>query len=501
MLDAAPQPDAAEEDGGMDASAPEDAGEPEDATPMDAIVTDGGQLPLVQVGHARELRAVWVATVTNINFPSQQGLSAQVQQAELEAIVAACDAVNLNAIVFQVRPEGDALYASTIEPWSRFLTGTQGGDPGYDPLQYLIDAAHARGIEVHAWLNPYRAKTNTNTTAVLPHISLAEPSYAYVYGNALWMDPGAQPVQQRMIDVVVDLIQRYAIDGIHLDDYFYPYPITGTPFPDDQTYADYQAGGGGMNLGDWRRENVHTLVGAISAAVAGSRPEVRFGIAPFGIYRPGMPPGITGLDQYAAIYSDPLRWIAEGWVEYLAPQLYWPTTQTAQAYEPLIEWWVDAAGTGTHLFSGNFLSRLGDNADWTPDEFRAQLDLNRTHQPADRVGEIFFQIDPIMENRDGINDVLRNEYYPKRALTPVVLTAPARTVAPPELVLGSGSVSVSHAGPLRAYVLYRQVGSTFELMLIHPAATAEIPLASGTWAVSAADDAGYESMGVVVTMP
>jgi uncharacterized lipoprotein YddW (UPF0748 family) len=488
-----------------------DAGDPIDAAAEDAAAPDAtdamepmdaGEEPvLVEVGHPRELRAIWVATVTNINFPSGQNLSAQQQQAELRAIVDATDAINANAIVFQVRPEADALYASALEPWSRFLTGTQGGDPGYDPLQYLIDEAHARAIEVHAWFNPYRAKTNVNSTAVQPHISLVEPNHAHQYGTALWMDPAAAPVQQRTVDVIADVVSRYEVDGVHLDDYFYPYPIAGTPFPDDQTYSDYLTAGGTLDLDDWRRENVHTLVAAINAAITMDKPHVRFGIAPFGIYRPGMPPGITGLDQYAAIYSDPIRWIDEGWVEYLAPQLYWPTTQTAQAYEPLLEWWVDQAGAGTYLFSGNYLSRLGDNASWTVDEFRAQLDLNRTHQPADRVGEIFFQIDPIMENRDGINDVLRDEYYPKRALTPIVGTAPARTVPPPAVTIAGGTVMLSHPDPLRAYAVYRDAGGSWELEEIHPGATTELTLGTGTWAISAADPAGYESMGVVVSLP
>jgi uncharacterized lipoprotein YddW (UPF0748 family) len=477
----------------------------DDAEVFDDAATDAGEpdamTPLVPVAHAREFRAVWVATVSNINFPSSQNLTAAQQQAELRAMVEACDAVNLNAIVFQARPESDALYASTLEPWSRFLTGTQGEDPGYDPLQYLIEQAHARAIEVHAWLNPYRAKVNRNSTAVAPHISLAEPDHAHVYGNFLWMDPGAAAVQQRMVDVTLDLVARYELDGIHFDDYFYPYP-DGTDFPDDLTWNDYVSGGGNLARDDWRRENVHTLVSSVSAAIISEKPNVRFGIAPFGIYRPGMPPGISGLDQYDAIYSDPLRWIAEGWIEYLAPQLYWPTTQTAQAYEPLLEWWVDEAGTGTYLFSGNFLSQLGSSATWDVDEFRAQLDLNRALQPPDRVGEIFFQIDPILENRAGINDALVADYYPKRALTPKVLTAPSHTVDPPLVEVDGTTVRLTHATPaaLRAWVLYREVGADHQLEQIYPADTAELSLSPGNWAISAADISGYESMGVVVSI-
>lgn len=478
-----------------------DAGEPDgiDAS-ADAGVTpaeDAGAL--VDVAHPRELRAVWIATVANINFPSRQGLSAAAQQAELIEMVDTAASINLNALVFQVRPESDALYRSELEPWSRFLTGTQGGDPGYDPLEFLIDLAHERSLEVHAWLNPYRAKTNAATTAVLPHISLVASEYAYSYGNLLWMDPAAEIVRQRTVDVVEDLVTRYDLDGVHFDDYFYPYP-DGSPFPDDATYADYQAAGGAMTLGDWRRDNVHQLVRLIAETIARTRPHVRFGISPFGIYRPGMPPGIVGLDQYTAIYSDPLVWMNEGWVDYLAPQLYWPTTQTAQAYEPLIEWWAATSVGGRYIFSGNFLSRLGENATWSVDEFRAQLDHNRRYLPEGGVGEFFFQIDPLLENRDGIADVLRAEYYARPALSPVLTHAIGEELAPPAISVEAGTLAIGHpdAASLRAWVLYRRAGDAYEVDSIHAPAPAIPAPPAGEWAVSAADKRGVESRGVLV---
>jgi len=328
--------------GAGDTAADDDeADDGEDTAALDSTGEDPREL--VEVAHTREFRAVWVASVNNINFPSARGLDVATLQAELRSAVDTAVATNLNAIVFQVRPECDALYASELEPWSRYLTGSQGGDPGFDPLTYLVDEAHARGIEIHAWFNPYRAKATLADPVVLPHLSLQYPDYAYPYGNFMWMDPAAIEVRESSVDVIVDVVERYDVDGVHFDDYFYPYP-DGTDFPDDATRQAYLDGGGTLALGDWRRQNVHDMVEAVHVAIEAIRPDVRFGISPFGIYRPGQPEGITGLDQYEAIYADPLVWIDEGWVDYLAPQLYWPTTQTQQAYAPLIAWWAEQTG-------------------------------------------------------------------------------------------------------------------------------------------------------------
>ena len=302
--DALPAPDATPRDAmpmAMDANVPRDAGE------MDAGPTDAGEgvmTELVDATHRREFRGVWIATVANINFPSRPGLSVEAQQAELRDLVTLTADAGLNSIVFQVRPECDALYSSSLEPWSRFLTGTQGQDPGYDPLAYLLEQAHARAIEVHAWLNPYRAKSNSGSTAVAPHLSITQPNYAHRYGTFVWMDPAAEPVQAALLAVIEDIVTRYDVDGIHFDDYLYPYP-DGAEFPDDATFAAYQAAGGGLGRADWRRDNVNRMVEAIHEMLLDRAPAVRFGISPFGIYRPGQPPGINGLDQYAAIFADP----------------------------------------------------------------------------------------------------------------------------------------------------------------------------------------------------
>ncbi len=452
---------------------------------------------LVDPSHRRELRGVWIATVSNINFPSRPGSSAAEQQAELQSIVDLTKEAGLNAIVFQVRPECDALYASALEPWSRFLTGNQGQDPGYDPLAVLLQKAHAAGIEVHAWLNPYRAKSSASSTAVAPHLSVTTPEHAHNYGNFVWMDPAAASVQEALRMVVEDLVTRYDLDGVHFDDYFYPYP-DGNDFPDSSTWAAYQAGGGTLDRGDWRRDNVNQMVRTIYETILAERPHVRFGISPFGIYRPGIPMGITGLDQYAAIYADPPHWLQEGVVDYLAPQLYWPSTQTAQAYGPLVSWWASLAAEGRVIVPGNFLSKLSDSASWTVDEFRTQIALTRAEAEGTTAGNIHFTIAPLQDNRDGILDVFKNELYPTPALPPAL---PGRSVTqpmPPQVTGENRVIEIADAGglSLRGHVLYVEDNGSWLVQDILPGDQTTLTLAQGRYAITTVDRFSQESRGV-----
>ena len=475
-----------------------------------AAATDGGPPPpvdagfdptLVDVAHDRELRGVWVASVWNMNFPSRTGLSADAQRAQIDAILDTMTSLRLNALFFQVRPEGDALYASELEPWSRFLTGTQGGDPGYDPLAYVVDRAHARGIEVHAWFNPYRAKASSTSSAVSPHVTVTMPEHVRRYGSFVWMDPGVQAIQDHTTEVILDVVRRYDIDGVHFDDYFYPYPEPGVDFPDDATYRAYRDAGGTLERGDWRRDNVNRLVERLSNEIAAEKPHVRFGISPFGIYRPGMPEGITGLDQYASIYADPKKWMEEGWLDYIAPQLYWPTTRTAQAYEPLLDWWTSVTDGSHYVFAGNFLNKLGMEAEWTVDEFVTQVDLSRAYRDRGSLGNIFFHIGPFTENRMGVSDALGDGFYRAApALSPPVAALRDETVAPPVAAIESGEVVLSHDEPsgVRAWVVYREEGSSFVIDRVVPATETRLTLPNGRWAISAAGLSYVESRGRLV---
>ncbi|MCY1065744.1 family 10 glycosylhydrolase [Nannocystis sp. RBIL2] len=465
--------------------------------------TGGEPQQLVPVAHTRELRAVWVATVSNINFPSATGLSAAALQDELLAILDTVQAAGLNTVVFQVRPECDAVYSSDLEPWSRYLTGEQGEDPGVDPLQFLIDEGHARGIEVHAWLNPYRAKANANHALADNHVASLLPQYAYEYSTFLWMDPGAKEVQDLLLAVVADLVTRYDVDGIHFDDYFYPYPVDGVDFPDDTTWEAYQGGGGQLSRADWRRDNVNAMVQAVGDTVADIAPHVRYGISPFGIYRPGIPEGINGFDQYEGLYADPLLWMQEGWVDYLAPQLYWPTTQAAQAYGKLIEWWSSITGGGRYIFAGNYLSKLGTEDKWSLDEFKQEILLSRQYAEQGSQGNIFFQIAPLQDNLLGVTDALRAEFYATPALTPPIAALVDEVPAPPTVTLEGSQATLAHADAdsLRAWVVYAQSGQEFMIDRIVPAQATSIDLSPGTWAISAAGKHNVESAGVLVTVP
>ncbi len=477
-------------------TAPESStGEPEPST--------GGlpEQPTTAVSHEREFRAAWIATVSNINYPSSQSLSVEASQAELRALIDVAAAHRLNALIFQVRPESDALYGSELEPWSRFLTGSQGEDPGFDPLAYLIEQAHPIGIEVHAWVNPYRAKSSLSSSLAPGHIALDEAGYAYEYGNLLWMDPGAEPVQERTIDVVLDIVDRYDVDGIHFDDYFYPYP-NGDAFPDEATYAAYQDGGGDLGRDDWRRDNVNQLVEVLYESIVGTRDHIRFGISPFGIYRPGMPEGIVGLDQYAEIFADPLLWMDEGWVDYLAPQLYWPTTQTQQAYEPLLEWWSSMTSEGRYIFTGNYLSQVGSSSAWDVDEVLDQVELSRIYRDLGSMGNIYFHIEPLESDTLGVGTALIDTFYDQPVLTPPMAARLGDVVPAPYAEAEGDTVVLTprDATPLRAWVVYRDDGSGYALDHIVPASQGSVTLGAGSWAISAAARSGVESDGVMIDL-
>ena len=457
----------------------------------------------VTVGHLRELRGAWISTVYNGTWPTTTGLAASAAQAELRTIFDALALAHMNAVFFQVRPESDALYASTLEPWSRFLTGVQGGDPGWDPLTFAVAEGHARGLEVHAWVNPYRGLANAAVTAAPNHVTRTLSQFAYTYGTPalVWMDPGAPEVRAHILAVLRDIVRRYDVDGIHFDDYFYPYP-NGTPFPDAATYALYTDAGGALSLGDWRRANVNALVREASVMLASERPDVRFGVSPFGIYRPGTPPGITGLDAYDAIYCDPVKWMAEGWVDYLAPQLYWPSTKQGQEFGKLVTWWAGLAKDGRSVFAGHDLSLLGTTAAWPLDEFRTEVNLSRAERPRGLRGNVFFTARPFVDDKLGVRTAFASEFWSSPSLTPPLATARSATFAPPRVTRGpGGDLGFAHDAPLRAYAVYRQTKGVYEVSTLLPGPTAAMPYASGRWAVSAIDRSGVESPGVVVDLP
>jgi uncharacterized lipoprotein YddW (UPF0748 family) len=380
----------------------------------------------------REFRAAWVATVANIDWPSRKGLSSAQQQAEMHAILDQAVALKLNALILQVRTSADAFYPSPLEPWSEYLSGTQGLAPApfYDPLALWIEQAHARGLELHAWFNPFRARQSKAASApAANHLSQSQPTWVKAYGDQLWIDPGESAAAQHTLAVFMDVLRRYDVDGIHIDDYFYPYPVSQgdapkveVDFPDQPSWQRYRDGGGTLERDDWRRSNVDQLVARIHAGVRATKPWVRFGVSPFGLGRPDLrPTGIQGFSQYHKLYADVERWLREGWMDYLVPQLYWRRDQAAQAFAPLLDYWHQYNPQARHIYAGLFTSKLaapgGDpSGAWPAQEIIGQIALVRERAPGS--GHVHFSMVALLQNRQGLAGTLQAQTYDTPALVP-----------------------------------------------------------------------------------
>ncbi|MFD1321852.1 glycoside hydrolase family 10 protein [Micromonospora sonneratiae] len=365
----------------------------------------------------RQLRGAWIASVANINWPSRTGLTVSAQQAELRSLLDRAQALRLNAVFLQIRPAADAFWPSTLEPWSQYLTGTQGGNPGYDPLAFAVTEAHARNLELHGWFNPYRVSTQADVTKLAAtHPARVNPTWVERYDGKLFYNPGVPAARQHTVNAIMDAVTRYDIDGVHFDDYFYPYPVSGQTFDDAAEFAAY---GGGRSLADWRRSNVDTMVQEVATRIRQAKPHVRFGISPFGIWRnqstDPLGSATSGLQSYDAIYADSRKWVKQGWVDYIAPQLYWNTGFAAAAYEVLVPWWSEVvAGTNVQLYVGQAAYRITSWGD--PEEMPRHLVLNRDHQVS---GDIYYSIADLLANPLGFADRLSAEFYRHPALVPV----------------------------------------------------------------------------------
>ncbi len=437
------------------------------------------QVPPTMPAYPREARAVWVATVSNIDWPSRKTLTTAQQQAEARAILNKCVALNINVVVLQVRPACDAIYPSNIEPWSPYLTGTMGKAPSpyYDPLQFWVDEAHARGIEIHAWFNPYRALVGTSTYTSSNHISKTRPDLVRTYGNYLWLDPGEPEVPGYSLSVIKDVITRYDVDGVHFDDYFYPYPISGTPFPDSVPYDAYRASGGTLSLADWRRSNVDKFVSSVYSTIKATKPWVKFGVSPFGIWQPGYPPGVRGFNAYADLYADSRKWITSGWVDYLTPQLYWKISATYQSYPALLDWWIAQNWNGRHIWPGNYTSGVGaDYGDWPIDEILNQIQVTRSRGGS--TGNVHFSMRALMGNWKGLADALAGGLYATPALVPASTWLDSTPPAEPLLTqtaLTSTTFQLSWLDqanePVRIWAVNARYGDTWQLKLLPSTAT------------------------------
>lgn len=379
-----------------------------------------------------EFRAAWVASVVNIDWPSQPGLPATIQRAEILRILDLCRLLNLNAVVLQIRPAADALYPSRIEPWSEYLTGVQSKPNSFDPLAFWIKEAHARAIDVHVWFNPFRARhPGAKSSNSAKHIASVRPDLVRSYAGHLWLDPGEPDARAHSLRVIEDVLRRYDIDGVHLDDYFYPYPKDDEPFPDDAPYQRYRDAGGELDRADWRRRNIDDFVRALYASVKRSKPHVLVGISPFGIWRPGHPEGVVGFDAYDKLSADSRLWLRAGWLDYASPQLYWPVDSEGQPFVPLLEWWASQNILGRHLWPGLYLTRILPEGGWAPAEIERQIRITQEHPGAS--GVVLFSMIGLIENRQGIADLLVSGVFAQPALIPTSFWLPGTTPPTPRV--------------------------------------------------------------------
>ena len=381
---------------------------------------------------ARELRGAWIATVANIDWPSKPGLPVAQQKAELISLLDRAAQLHLNAVYFQVRSVGDAMYASPLEPWSEYLTGVQGRMPSpfYDPLALAVAEAHRRGLQLHAWFNPFRAgHPEAKSPAALNHVTRTHPEMIRRYGRQIWNDPGEPESQNRALAAVLDVVKRYDVDGVVFDDYFYPYPEknwNGAPldFPDDASWKKFGRLSG-LSRDDWRRANINQFVQKVSQSIHAAKPWGQFGISPFGIWRPGVPAGIDAkaLDAYGRLYADAPLWLRNGWVDYLAPQLYWPIAPREHSFPLLLQWWQQQNPKGRRVYAA--LNDAAVGTKFSDDEIGRQIDAVRTQ--TSNGGEIHYHLRCLAENAGLAKTVAAK--YAQPALAPA---ATWLAVTPPE---------------------------------------------------------------------
>lgn len=389
---------------------------------------------------AHEFRGVWIATVNNIDWPSKPGLPVDQQKSELIKILDLAVKLKLNVVIFQVRPSCDAFYISHYEPWSEYLTGEMGKPPTplYDPLEFAVEEAHKRGLELHAWVNPFRARHTTSKSPISNnHISRTTPSIVKQYGKQLWLDPGSKQAQEYSTKVILDIVRRYDIDGLHIDDYFYPYPEKDAagreiPFPDSDSYSKYKSAGGKLSIEDWRRENINQFIHSLYSQIHSVKSHVKFGISPFGIWRPGFPEQIRGMDAYERIYADSKKWLNNGWLDYFSPQLYWQISEKAQSFPVLLRWWASQNSKKRIIAPGLNTSRVGKG--WESNEIIEQIRIVR--KTPDVSGHIHWNASSLMQNKDMIVDRLL-EIYREPALIPKYSWLEHSSPSPPKVYVSS----------------------------------------------------------------
>ena len=378
-----------------------------------------------QIAPKREFRAIWVATVNNIDWPSKPGLSTEQQKKEIIDILDLHARNGMNAIIMQIRPASDAFYLSELEPWSRYLTGTAGKAPKpfYDPLQYWIEQCHQRNMEFHAWLNPFRVAQNASEPLAANHVAFKHPDWVVNYGGKLYFDPGLPQAREFVVKVVNDIVSRYDIDAIHFDDYFYPYPLK-EDFPDENSFARFNRGYSREKKDDWRRDNVDILIKTLSENIKKAKPWVKFGISPFGVWRnkaddPEGSATTAGTTNYDHLYANILKWLQNGWIDYCLPQLYWQIGHPSVDFLTLSKWWADHASSRA-MYIGQAVYKLEANStvpEWKdPEQLVKQIRVIR--QIPRLGGSAFYSSIHFKRDLFGFDRSLRDKLYKFPALVP-----------------------------------------------------------------------------------
>lgn len=464
----------------------------------------------------REFRGVWLSPVWRPDWPSKPGLSPDSQRAELRTLLDHAQRAGLNTIVLHVRMAADAIYPTNLAPWSSLLTGTVGAapEPAYDPLAFAIDEAHKRGLQLHAWFNPFRAAPpGRKQVPSSDHVASRHPDWVVSYGAQTWIDPGIPAARRHVLDAVLEVVDRYDIDGIHIDDYFYPYLEERNgrtiPFPDADTYKRY--GSGFSSRGDWRRANIDTFVATLYREVKHRKSWLAVGISPFGIWRSGVPQGITGLNAYSEIFADSRQWLREGWLDYVAPQLYWPIGGAQSRFTRLEQWWHDENVRERHVYPGLHTDReVVGGKRWSQGEIVDQIDTLRALRAGTSaaMGHVHFRMKSVI----ALENTLRTAYT-EQALPPAMPWLDARVPARPAVSTSAnqgGAVLLRLAAgdtvPVRWYAVHilgddgvwRLSMHRGNESLVLPVAASRLPKAV---AVRALSPSGMESAESIVVRP
>ncbi|MGZ4974998.1 MAG: glycoside hydrolase family 10 protein [Limisphaerales bacterium] len=462
---------------------------------------------------SREFRGVWVATVANIDWPPKKGLSTAEQKAAMVKIMDEAVAMHLNAVVLQVRSQCDAIYKSSLEPWSPSLTGKMGQAPSpyYDPLDFAIAEAHKRGLELHAWCNPFRAGIKAYcSNAPASHVTRQHPEFTLDYGKMYWLNPNEPAAQNYSYKVVMDIVHRYDVDGIHFDDYFFPYKEEDAnkkdmPFPDEPTYQRYVAHGGKMDKPNWRRANVDAFVKRVHDGIKQQKPWVKFGIAPFGIWKNGVPVKVKATDSYDTLFADARKWMLSGWLDYSSPQLYWRVDYPERSYATLLHWWAQQNTLRRHVWPGLYDSAVNEpdkelgGVKITTNDIVRQVQIARNEPGVS--GTIHYSMVALEKNRGGLKEALA-PLYAQPALVPASPWLGYSAVKQPTVKISHGdhiTAKWSGGGRVWQWAVQKNVNGNWTTQIFPASQTSCIVKEPATViAVTAIDRVGNASQPAIV---